>query len=196
MSDETEVPEDVEKKGGKKPLLIGVFLALLGGGGGFYAVSSGLILGGGEEMAHAEEDGMDHEDTHDEAAADEYPADGDDSHGDDHSGDIEAAAYESAAGVIFVPLDAIVVSLPPGSPNSHLRFKASLEVRPGHEEHVTAIRPRVIDVLNGYLRAVEVSELQDHRAFPRLKAQMLRRVQIVAGDDAVQNLLIQEFILN
>ena len=45
--------EEAPKKRSKKPLLIGLVLALVLGGGGFYATFSGLLLGGGEE--HAEE---------------------------------------------------------------------------------------------------------------------------------------------
>ncbi len=184
MSDDPEVPEDEESKGSKMPLILGVVLALVGGGGGFFAVSSGMLFGSpempeGEEMteadAAAEEEQMASAETED--APEELP-------------------YTTAEDVTFVPLDAIVISLPPGSANTHLRFRAQLEVKDGHVDHVRAIAPRVIDILNGYLRAVDVAELEDHRAFPKLRAQMLRRVQIVAGADAVQNILIQEFILN
>lgn len=184
MSDDPNAPEEEgDKKPSKMPLLIGVVLALVGGGGGFFAVSSGLILAP-EEVAM--EPGEDGEGTNGEEMS---QAENVESLQDD-------AAIESAEDVSFVELEAIVVALPPGSTNTHLRFKAELEVRSGHEEHVTTIAPRVIDVLNGYLRAVELADLEDHRAFPRLRAQMLRRVQVVAGADAVQNILIQEFILN
>ena len=44
---DAEQPQDADpKKKSKKPLFIGLFLALLLGGGGFYATWSGLILGG------------------------------------------------------------------------------------------------------------------------------------------------------
>ncbi len=56
--------------------------------------------------------------------------------------------------------------------------------------------PRVIDVLNSYLRALETSDLADSTALVRLRAQMLRRVQIVTGGDRVHDLLIMEFVLN
>ena len=56
--------------------------------------------------------------------------------------------------------------------------------------------PRVLDVLNSYLRAVEVSDLEDPSALVRLRAQMLRRVQIVTGEGRVRDLLVTEFVLN
>jgi flagellar FliL protein len=56
--------------------------------------------------------------------------------------------------------------------------------------------PRVIDVLNGYLRAVEPGDFDDPAILGRLRAQMLRRVQIVTGTERVRDLLIMEFVLN
>ncbi len=51
-------------------------------------------------------------------------------------------------------------------------------------------------MLNSYLRAVEVRQLEDPSALLRLRAQMLRRVQIVTGEGRVRDLLISEFVLN
>jgi flagellar FliL protein len=51
-------------------------------------------------------------------------------------------------------------------------------------------------VLNGYLRAVETSDLENPAALVRLKAQMLRRIQIVTGEGRVRDLLVSEFVLN
>ena len=51
-------------------------------------------------------------------------------------------------------------------------------------------------MLNGYLRAVEVADLEDRTALVRLRAQMLRRVQIVTGEGRVRDLLVTEFVIN
>ena len=56
--------------------------------------------------------------------------------------------------------------------------------------------PRVLDVLNTYLRAVEVRDLEEPAALARLRAQMLRRVQVVTGEGRVRDLLVTEFVLN
>ena len=50
--------------------------------------------------------------------------------------------------------------------------------------------------MNGYLRAVEVRDIESAAALTRLRAQLLRRVQIVAGQERVNDLLIMEFVLN
>lgn len=96
----------------------------------------------------------------------------------------------------FVPMDPLVISLGRDSGSRHLRFSAQLEVAKGYEEEVRLMLPRVVDVLNSYLRAVEVSELEEPSALVRLRAQMLRRIQIVTGEGRVRDLLIMEFVLN
>ncbi|MEM1265959.1 MAG: flagellar basal body-associated FliL family protein [Pseudomonadota bacterium] len=106
------------------------------------------------------------------------------------------AKMESAEKVVFVPMEALVVSLGPRADARTLKFTAQLEVEPPSVEVVTEMLPRIRDVLNTYLRAVEEAELQDPAALPILRAQMLRRIQIVLGDGHVRDLLIMEFILS
>ena len=64
----------------------------------------------------------------------------------------------------------------------YLRFSAQLEVAAADVEEVTLLSPRVLDVLNSYLRAVETADIEDPAAMARLRAQMLRRVQLVTGE--------------
>jgi flagellar FliL protein len=97
--------------------------------------------------------------------------------------------------VTFVPVDPMVISLGSGAAR-HLRFQAQLEVGAAYEAEVTKLMPRVVDVLNSYLRALEPSDLEAGSALIRLRAQMLRRVQMVTGGNRVQDLLIMEFVLN
>ena len=98
--------------------------------------------------------------------------------------------------VAFVPLEPIMISLPPGASARHLRFTGQLEVEPAQAEAVAQVMPRILDVLNTYLRAVEVRDLEQPASLARLRAQMLRRVQVVTGEGMVSNLLITEFVLN
>ena len=98
--------------------------------------------------------------------------------------------------IAFVPIDPLIVSLGTSGRARHLRFSSQLEVSKAHQDEVTMLMPRILDVLNGYLRAVEVAELEDPSALIRLRAQMLRRVQIVSGEGRVRDLLVTEFVLN
>ncbi len=168
MAEEGEDTVDGEgegpKKKSKKPLLIGLVLALVLGGGGFFAVFSGMILA-------------------------PPPA------AEDQASDMSHAA-EPLPSVAFVPVDPLVINLGKGSSNRHLKFRAELEVEPDAQSDVTSMLPRVTDVLNSYLRAISVAELEEPTALIRLRAQMLRRVQIVTGEGRVRDLLIMEFVLN
>lgn len=155
-------------KGGRLPLIVGLCAAVLCGAGGFYATFNGLVLP-----------------NHDAA-------------GDGHvvSDEAQKAPATANQDVAFVAVDPIIISLGPASNARHLRFAAQLEVPSASVSEVARVMPRVLDVLNGYLRAVETSLLEDPSSMARLKAQMLRRVQIVVGDGQVQDLLISEFVLN
>jgi len=112
------------------------------------------------------------------------------------SHEVADTAHPALPDLTFVPVDPITISLGPQSRARHLRFASQLEVNTPHAAEVRLLLPRISDVLNSYLRAVELVQLEDPSALMRLKAQMLRRVQIVTGQDRVRDLLISEFVLN
>ena len=96
----------------------------------------------------------------------------------------------------FVPVESVIVSIGPGEDGRHLRFTAQLEVAGSHADEVTTLLPRIVDVMNGYLRAIDPAEFDDSAALVRMRAQLLRRIQIVTGDGRVRDLLVTEFVLN
>lgn len=151
--------DEAPRKRSKKPLLIGLVLALILGGSGFYAAFSGLVLGGGERPSATKGPGP-------------------------------------LTGVAFVPLTTIVVSLGPDSGSEHLRFTAQLEVVDTAEADVAKLSPRILDVINSYLRAIDTASIENPQAMARLRSQMLRRIQVVTGEGRVRDLLITEFVLN
>jgi flagellar FliL protein len=168
MADATEIAEDAApaKPRRKLGLILGVVGALALGGGGYYAVYAGLL----DPTSLL-------------------------SGGGDHHGTAEGAP--SVLGdVAFVAMEPIMISLPHGASAHHLRFAGQLEVAPEHADEVAGLMPRVLDVLNTYLRAVEVRDLEEPAALARLRAQMLRRIQVVTGEGRVRDLLIAEFVLN
>ncbi|RKF13033.1 flagellar basal body protein FliL [Roseovarius spongiae] len=171
MADTDDGAANAPAKSSKLPLLLGVGLALAGAGGGFYAVWSGLIMGG---ESHA-------------GAAHARPA---------SDGGGAGESHVAMPDIAYVPVDPLVISLGDGATGAHLRFRAQLEVASRYQGEVETLMPRVIDVLNSYLRALETADLADSTALIRLRSQMLRRVQIVTGKDRVRDLLIMEFVLN
>lgn len=170
MAEIEDTAEDPPRKKPKWPMIIGLVLALAGGGGGFFAVYSGMILGGGEDHAEAGADG------HDD--------------GKKHAGKMEMPD------VAFVPLEPMLISLPSGGGPRHLRFTAQLEVPSAAESEVQTLLPRVVDVFNSYLRAVEIADLEQPTALLKYRSHLLRRAQLVLGDERVNNLLVMEFVVN
>lgn len=102
----------------------------------------------------------------------------------------------STTDLAFVAVPPMIISLGPTARHEHLRFGATLEVARARASAVEMLMPRVVDVLNGYLRAIDVAAFEEPAALFRLRAQMLRRVQIVTGEGSVQDLLITEFVFN
>lgn len=166
VQDPAEAGEDEPKKSGNMGLIIGVVGALLLGGGGFYATYSGILFGGGEEGE------------------------------EEHVKEEPEVVLPPIDEIAFVPIEKLVVSLGTKASAAHLQFSAELEVSPANQEQVMTLMPRILDVLNTYLRAVDEKDLESPSAMIRLRAQMLRRVQIVTGDGLVNDLLITEFVLN
>ena len=107
-----------------------------------------------------------------------------------------AEAPSTLADSEFVPLEPMLVSLGGSGAGRHVRFAATLEVAGRHRNEVEKLMPRILDVLNGYLRAVDPQEFAAPGALIRLRAQMLRRVQVVTGEGRVRDLLVVEFVLN
>ncbi|MCH2163731.1 MAG: flagellar basal body-associated FliL family protein [Marinovum sp.] len=98
--------------------------------------------------------------------------------------------------IAFVEVEPLVISVGNATDRQHLRFRSQLEVASQYQGDVEMLLPRVVDVLNSYLRALELTDLEDPLALVRLRAQMLRRVQLVTGEGRVNDLLIMEFVLN
>jgi len=116
--------------------------------------------------------------------------------GHESATDEEEVPADALPDIAFVPINPLVVSLGSSAGGRYLHFTSQLEVNKSAEEEVTLVLPRILDVLNGYLRAVEIKELEDPTALMRLRAQMLRRVQIVTGEGRVRDLLVTEFVIN
>ena len=176
MAEEPEVEEDTDEppKKKSKAMLFGLIGAVVLGGVAFFGVYSGMIpLGGGGGDKDAHEDGS--------------------------GGKVaEDHGYKGAkAGpVAYVPLEPMIISLGPEARSKHLKLTVQIEVVPEASGEVTGLLPRIADVLNTFLRAVDERDFEVPRAMMRLRAQMLRRVQLVTPEGAVRDVLIQEFVLN
>ncbi|WP_375262467.1 flagellar basal body-associated protein FliL [Palleronia sp.] len=180
MAEDMDSEANAPKRKGKKGLAIGLVLALVLGAGGFYATFSGMILGSGD----AAED-------HAQAGEESHDSDGDPAQAEimlEQGGDITDVA--------FLPVTPIVVSLTGPNASRHLRFRAELEVAKEQSSAVEHLMPRVMDVMNAYLRALDPDSLNDAGALIELRAQLLRRVALVVGANRVRDVLVMEFVLS
>lgn len=166
MTETATEMSDASAKSGKMPIILGIILAIGGAAGGFFAVQKGII----PLIPSSQNPATEHE--------------------------VSRSEMHNTADISFVEIEPIMISLNGNGQVQHLRFRAHLEVGKADESDVALLLPRVVDVLNGYLRALELDDLRDPMALTKLRGQMLRRVQIVVGKDRVRDLLIMEFVLN
>ena len=172
-------PTSEPAKKSKAPLLIGIVLALVGAAGGFFVMYSGLV----DRVLGA-------------TSGDSHLAATTDGHGAPAAHGAAASPALGTGDWVFVPIDPITINLGARGQSRHLRFSAQLEVPITNASEVARLMPRILDVLNIYLRALDPQELEEPAALVRLRGQMLRRVQIVTGPGFVNDLLIIEFVFN
>ncbi|HHN73115.1 MAG TPA: flagellar basal body-associated FliL family protein [Thermopetrobacter sp.] len=159
----------------RSALILCLVLAALGAGGGFYAVRAGMLPIPSAKPA----------------------AEGDAPAAESHAE--EVPAHPSAAPsdqTEFVPIEPMVVSIGHGRDGRHLKFRAQLEVAPEDAKIFERVMPRILDMLNGYLRALRPQDLEDPLALLRIRAQLLQRVNLVSGGPKARNVLITEFVVN
>jgi len=107
----------------------------------------------------------------------------------------DAELLKTLPAAAFIPLDPLIVNIRSSSKYQLLRFVGQLQVKPEHQSEIEALKPRLMDVMNTYLNALEAARFEDPIALIKLRSQLLRRIQIVTGDGRVEDLLIMEFIL-
>ena len=113
-----------------------------------------------------------------------------------HAGAVEH--YESPAlteAPRFLELDPLAITVGGADRLRQLRFRAFLQLGEPGGAQVAALQPRILDIFATYLRAIPVERLEDPTALIQLRAQLLRRVQLLAGDEAIRDLLIIDFVI-
>ena len=178
----------------KLPLLFIVIpaaLVVLGGGGGaaFFMM---------QPKAEAVEEGGDHgaekKGGHDKKAEKKGgghgPADGE---ADPSLGVIA----EGPDGITFLTLPDITVNIqaPDGRP-TFLKLKLTLETKDvAVAEHLQAEMPRLQDMFQGFLRELRPDDLAGSAGNFQLRAEILRRVNLVAAPGKVDAVLIEEMLV-
>ncbi len=172
--------EPPKKKFGKKALFIGAGLVilLLGGGAGLYF--SGVLGSSAEETAG------------EEGAEDAHGAPKEGGHHDAKEEDKEAAGAPA-----FFPLGDILVNLAgDGKRPNFLKIKVSLELASEKDvPALEALKPRIIDNFQVYLRELRVEDLRGSAGLYRLREELLLRVTEAAQPVRVKDVLFQEMLV-
>lgn len=113
----------------------------------------------------------------------------------DHTTEQEDMVLKAVGNAVYVPLDPLIVNIRSSSKYQLLRFVGQLEVKPEHFSDIVQLKPRIMDVMNTYLNALEAARFEDPIALIKLRSQILRRLQIITGKNRIEDLLIMEFIL-
>lgn len=98
--------------------------------------------------------------------------------------------------VSYVEIEPMIISIGPLTNGKHLRFRAQLEIADDYVADVESVLPRILDVINSYLRALRIEDLEKPLALTRVRSHLLRRIDLVTGTGRVNDLLVTEFVLN
>jgi flagellar FliL protein len=178
----------------KLPLLFIVIPAavvVLGGGGG----AAFFLMQPKPPAAEADDHGAEKKDSHGKKA--EKKGGG---HGAAADGPADASLgviAEGPDGVTFFTLPDMVVNIqsPDGRP-TFLKLKLTLETTDAHvAEQLQSEMPRMQDMFQGFLRELRPEDLAGSAGSFQLRAEILRRVNLIAAPGKVDAVLIEEMLV-
>ena len=95
----------------------------------------------------------------------------------------------------FFPLGETTVPLGPDAEADYLLMTSEIEIDPKDLAAFEAMLPRIKDLFNTYLRAVEARDLEQPNATMRLRDQLLRRISVISEPAKPRDLIFTSFIL-
>ncbi len=115
--------------------------------------------------------------------------------GDSKDSTEKQAKVAAAPALAFLPVGEIVVPLGPDAQAKYLLFTSEIEVSSEDTEQLQSMLPRIRDLFNTYLRAVEARDLEQPDATMRLRDQLLRRLRAITAPLSPRDILFTSFIL-
>ena len=100
-------------------------------------------------------------------------------------------------GVVFYTLPDMVVNIQAtGGRPTFLKLKLTLEMKDaGLAEHLQAEMPRMMDMFQSFLRELRPEDLAGNAGTFQLRAEILRRVNLIAAPGKVDAVLIEEMLV-
>lgn len=201
--DDANLPAVSDAEGGegapakkKLPLLfiiIPAALVVLGGGG----AAAFLLMKPKPAEAEAGEHGAEKK-ADDHGKKEEKKGGG---HGGGEGGEADPALGKIAAGpdgVTFYTLPDMIVNIqsPDGRP-TYLKLKLTLEMKDAElASHLQGETPRMQDMFQGFLRELRPEDLAGSAGSYQLRAEILRRVNLIAAPGKVDAVLIEEMLVS
>lgn len=109
--------------------------------------------------------------------------------------DEEDTVMAAASTPTFFPLGETIIPLGPDAEAEYLLMTSEIEIDPKDLAAFEAMLPRIQDLFNTYLRAVEARDLEQPNSTMRLRDQLLRRIRVIADPAIPHDLLFTSFIL-
>lgn len=108
-----------------------------------------------------------------------------------------AAAEEAKSKIVYYPLGDMIVNLSgEGKHPNYLKVKISLELADEKDlPLMEAIKPRIVDNFQVYLRELRIEDLRGSAGMYRLREELLMRVTEAAQPVRVRDVLFQEMLV-
>lgn len=209
MSKESEDDKPIEgkKKGpGLLVIILGCFVAAGGAAAGGYFLTSSPEASGhdsatGEQIAHKTDD------TKDDHGADKKKKKkkSDDAHGAKGGKGKKGGKKEQHADVggswktiddnSYFSFNPLVISITSDNKVRHLKISLVIKTPESTQVIIQKYIFEIQDILNSYLRSIEISQFENPAAMQSLRQQIVRRIEFAAPDAIISDVLITEFIL-
>ncbi|WP_300380591.1 flagellar basal body-associated FliL family protein [Henriciella sp.] len=95
----------------------------------------------------------------------------------------------------YVELNEIIITIGNEPATRYVKIKTAIVADKGDSGKVGKAELMLKDAFIGYLRSLELSDLESAAFYPRLREQLSRRAELVLGGDVSQGVLITEFLL-
>ena len=79
--------------------------------------------------------------------------------------------------------------------NRILKIGITLETLAGEEDYIDPNDPKIRDAFMGYLRALRIEQIEDAAFMAQMRAQLLRRAQLILGVENIHGILITDFLV-
>jgi flagellar FliL protein len=110
---------------------------------------------------------------------------------------VAEALPETPPNITFYDMPDIIVNIQSADATpAYLKLSVSLELDSAEEKAgIDALKPRIVDQFQGYLRELRVDDLKGSAGVVRLKEELLRRINASAAPYRVRDVLLKQMIV-